>query len=275
MEIRLHIGPAAAQRLADPDFIHAWGELAHEDPKQTALQEPPFVTTWYTAYQQRYRPLLCLAYDAAGQLAGVMPLALGPDGEVVHAGAHQAEYHGWICQPSIEGRFPAACLLQLQRELDLGTWAWRWLPPGAPVAWLRSPELAEHGIAARIQEEQDSPLWDLQDERRLKKLLKNKSLKIKRNRYRKGSGLRLERITDRQQAQAVFPALVDQCDFRQGAIHGVRPFADDDRKLAFYLDRLASPPAQPLHGALDRRPTGGLELRRLQRRHHAGGAEHL
>ena len=111
------------------------------------------------------------------------------------------------------------------------------------MAWLHSPELTARGIAARIQKEQDSPLWDLQDERRLKKLLKNKSLKIKRNRYRKGSGLRLERITDRQQAQAVFPALVDQCDFRQGAIHGVRPFADDERKLAFYLDRLALPSA--------------------------------
>ena len=106
MEIRLHTGPAAAQRLADPDFIRAWGELAHKDPKQTALQEPPFVTTWYRAYQQRYRPLLCLAHDAAGQVAGVMPLALGPGGEIVHAGAHQAEYHGWILSALHRGALP-------------------------------------------------------------------------------------------------------------------------------------------------------------------------
>ena len=61
--------------LEDEFFLSSWLELAKKDRKVTVSQEPPFVIPWYKQYTSTYVPILCLAYDKKGALAGLMPLA--------------------------------------------------------------------------------------------------------------------------------------------------------------------------------------------------------
>jgi CelD/BcsL family acetyltransferase involved in cellulose biosynthesis len=220
--------------ISEPEFLAQWQELAAADTKLTVIQEPAFVSTWYGCYREVYTPVLVLARDDRGRLAGLMPLALDGGGQITHAGHHQAEYHGWICRPELEQEFPLGCLQQVARRFRPGSWSWRWMPPGAA---LDPAALAERGIHVQLQL-QDSPQLDLTDQAKLKRILRNRSLKTKANRYKKRGEFRLERITDPRQAQQLLPQLANQCDFRQEAVHGAGPFASDPRKAAFYLARL-------------------------------------
>lgn len=252
--------------LERADFVEAWAALVRSEDKLSVNQEHAFVTAWYLQYRDAYTPLFCLGYDGSGALAGVMPLAKDrSSGEVVHAGAHQAEYHGWLCRPELEGSFPVDCLVEIKRRFRPGRWAWNWMPPGSSTDWLASPRLAEEGIHVEV-ETQDSPVHQLRDDAKLKKMLKNKGTKSKLSHFKKRGGLVLERITDIERARSLMPPLVQQCDLRQEAVNGCMPFADDARKLPFYLDRLRHPEAshftvlwcegQPLafhFGACDRR----------------------
>ncbi|MBK0400426.1 GNAT family N-acetyltransferase [Limibaculum sp. M0105] len=243
MEIAIATGEHGRALLADADFLAAWGELAALDPKFTLLQEPPFVRAWFRAYAEVYAPVIVTARGHGGALAALMPLALRKrDGKLTHAGAEQAEYHGWIARPAEDAAFPLHALAALRREIPFGSWQWRWGPPGTPLDWTGDPALARAGLHVAV-ERRNSPVLDLRDGDKLKKLLSNKSLRAKMNRYRKAGGYRFERIRDPGQACDLMAEIARQCDFRQEAINGVRPFADDPCKAAFFVERMQDPDA--------------------------------
>jgi len=223
--------------MNDDEFISSWSLLAKQDKKVTVIQEPPFVITWYKQYAAKYSPILCLGYDEHEKLVGLMPLAKRLDnGRISHAGDGHAEYHGWLSYNEIDETFPIKCVAAVKKAFNIKIWKWRWLPPGASVSWLFSKELNNENIYVKCKE-QDSPLWDISDNEKLKKILKNKSIKTKINRYKKRGDYYLERIKDKERTRELINVLKTQCDFRQIAIHGNEPFADDTNKAGFFVER--------------------------------------
>ena len=106
LTIKILRGQGVIDRLKQMDFLETWRKLAMLDSKDTIIQEPTFVTSWYKAYETAYEPLLLLAYDPDQHLAGLMPLALNRRNQsLVLAGDKQAEYHGWVCKPGYNEAF--------------------------------------------------------------------------------------------------------------------------------------------------------------------------
>lgn len=223
--------------LEDEFFLSSWLELAKKDRKVTVSQEPAFVIPWYKQYTSTYVPILCLAYDKKGALAGLMPLAKNiNDDTFTHAGAGEAEYHGWIAHREIDEDFPAECLIRLKNTSNIKTWQWRWLAPRTPVKWFSSQLLTYEGIYVRLRT-QASPLWDLGDKTKYEKILKNRALRSKVNRYKRKGPYYIERITDKERTRELIDILRIQFDFRREAVNNVRPFGDDPNKASFYIER--------------------------------------
>ena len=238
-EIKIVNGKGAKDLLQDKSFNIQWKELVFQDEKVTVIQEPSFVTPWYEAYENKYEPVLVLGFDNLSNLVGLIPLAYSiKENHLTHAGSHQAEYHGWLCKRAIDQSFPIKALSALKHKYNLKEWQWRWLPPGSNVSWLYAEELRKENIYVRIAKE-DSPLLDLRDEAKIKKIGQNKSLRRKINRYE--NKLQLEKIISFDRAKEVFDILVDQYDFRNLAAHGITQFASDKNKKPFYLNRLRYP----------------------------------
>lgn len=218
-------------------FREKWARLAATTPHATVLQEPDFVLSWYRTYAATHDPVLVTCHDDAQELAGLIPLAVEKStGAVCHAGGRQAEYHGWLCRKEIEVPFLARSLPLLGKRFNLEKWEWGWLPPGSGSAWLESETFARNGVHVSV-ESQDSPLLDLNDSRKIRKLFKNKANKNQINRFRKREGFRVERIRDHAKLADIFDVLIDQYEFRKMAIHGSAPFHDDPLKKGFCLER--------------------------------------
>lgn len=233
----------AFELLKQESFIISWAQLAEKDNKVTVIQEYPFVITWYNQYKSHYDPILCLGYSKAKELVGFMPLAKNlKNGIITHAGAQQAEYHGWISHPEIDEDFPIACLKEIKRRFDPKCWEWRWMPPGAPINWLSSKLLSEEGIYVKFRT-QDSPLWDLENEAKFQKLIKEKSTRIKLNRYRKKGKFYIERIKDKTRTEELMKILEIQYDFRQEIVFGATPFQNDINKARFHIQMQNYPEA--------------------------------
>ena len=222
-------------------FVIQWSSLAEQDRKFSLLQEPAFVITWYRQHESLFEPIVCLGHNSSGQLVGLMPLARRREGRVItHAGDIHADYCGWIALPAIDGRFAEECLIALKKALGLKQWVWTWLTPGAPTDFLASPRLKENGIFASFRTER-SPIWNLEDTGRFDQLVKTKSIKNQINRFKKKGGFFLERVRDKERTRELLKHLRLQCDFRQEAIQGVRPFADNPCKESFFVERQEFP----------------------------------
>lgn len=240
-KLRIIIGSEVLTLLRDEAFLSTWVQLANKDNKVTFAQKPGFVTTWYKEYASRYNPVLCLAYDGRDELIGLMALAKSTtDGTITHAGAHQAEYHGWIADPAIDQDFPIECLIRLKDASKKKTWQWRWLPPKTSANWLSSQLLANAGIYVSLRT-QSSPVWDLSDNRLYEKMLKIKSVKNQMNRYKARGRYYIERIRGKERTRELMDILRVQYDFRQEAIYNKRPFAHDPFKASFYIERQNHP----------------------------------
>ena len=207
----------------------------------TVIQEPPFVLTWYEKYSNTHEPVLVVGYDKTNQPVGFLPLSLSrKDGRLAHAGDWQGEYHGWICEQAVESDFLIQAMIALKNEFHPRQWTWRWMPPGAKIDWLRSKELARNGIFVKYIS-QRPPFLDLNNEKKIKKIMRNKSVRAKINRYKKRGHFYLERIKSLEKAAELFDVLAVQCDFRQEAIHGEAPFESDPNKKKFYVARMKYP----------------------------------
>lgn len=227
--------------LSNNDFVRDWTTLANMDQKNTVIQEPPFVITWHNQYKSRFDPILLIAYDEKKNLIGIMPLAFeNKSKKLVHAGAWQAEYHGWIAIPDIDNSFPVQALISIQNMFDLKTWQWNFMPPKSPIDWIESPKLKEHDIFV-VCESEKVPVWDLSDKVKLQKLRKNKTIKNLTNRYKRQGEFYIERIREKNKAKSLLNELKYQTDFRQKAVHNILPFSNDPYKEKFFIDKLNYP----------------------------------
>jgi len=219
--------------------IDSWMLLCQSCPWNVPFLSPGFFKTWIKHYAPKWNPVLVLAKDADGRLAGVMPL--GQCNELITgAGAQQAEYHGWLSKPEESGAFLAAALQALKETFPSCHLRLRYLPPLLPS---QSVVDVCNQFPQVVTSLHSRPLLKL-DEASLEKTLRKKSNRSKINRLRRIGEFGFRRLSDLEQVNDCIDRIIELYDFRQGAVNDSTPFSDDPVKKAFLLDWIRSSPEE-------------------------------
>ncbi len=226
--------------LLNQIFLDQWKQLYNNCSWATPFQSPEFVTTWFDSYQRIYSPIIIGLEDDARILVGLLVLATSKqDGQLVVAGAHQAEYQSWLASPDCPNDFLMKVFAALDKEnLRTETLRFKYLPKNAPINHIvestHYSKLIEHVIHQR-------PLMRI-DHEDIEKSFKKKSNKSRFNRLKRLGEFEFKKISDMNEIATIFDQLVSFYDLRQGAINNSFPFQDDAQKKDFHLDWLKKHP---------------------------------
>ena len=238
MTIELIQGGEADRLLGADAFRDEWTALLRGCPWGTAFQSPGFAGAWYGAYRDRYEPLLVVSRGAGGRLDGLLPLAATPAGDdLVVAGAHQAEYHAWICPPDAGDDFPRHALRAVRRLLPGSGLRFRYLPPNTPRGWLASAEAR----SLCLLKAHPRPLMRFGDGKEIAESLAKGSNKSRLRRMEKLGRTEFKRVTDPVEFEALFDEIIGSYDTRRMAINGVAPFRADPCKRPFHSAMMRVP----------------------------------
>ena len=236
VQISLLIGDVATSWLDDEANLADWRSLYAKCPWGTSFQAADFFRVWFRHYGARWRPLLVLGFDDRGRLTALIPLAAG-DGVVTGAGAHQAEYHGWLGAADGPSTFFKDAVAEILKTFPGHDLRLRCLPPGVPKVAVTA---LLDGDRRAIAVTHERPLLAL-DEAAINETLKKKSNRSKINRLK-----RLGAISIRKMEADEFERRIDEigamCDFRQGAVNDSCPFLNDAHKRPFHLDWVRTMP---------------------------------
>ncbi|MDG1435481.1 MAG: GNAT family N-acetyltransferase [Saprospiraceae bacterium] len=220
--------------INDLCFQNEWKKLATQSVGFTQLQEADFLTTWYINYSALFSPVFIFSRNEKNEMVGLIALAWHKEKNyLVHAG--NAEYHGWLVKEELTIPFLKEMLNLVRVELNVEKWAWNWMPSGLNAASLKAA--ASKDICLLV-EEQGSPIWQLDNEDKLKKLLKSRSNRSKFNRYKKRGEYYYEIINKPDRIREVLEIARFQCDLRREAMNNSRPFAEDPYKIDFCSELL-------------------------------------
>lgn len=235
--VKIIRGDDALKYASDEAFLSKWKSLAENTAHKTVFQQSEFVSLWFHHYQQYFEPILVIGFSESEQLVGLIPLAIEKkSGILTQAGAQLAEYSGWLCVPSQSDAFLSKAFKAIKSDITFSQWKWTYIAPGTDTSWLRSSKLKSIGIYAQF-ESMDSPILDLHDEEKLKKVLKNKSVKSKINRLKRKGELKIERITEQSRAFELMDQVTDLVNFRHESAHHDAAFEDDQLQRSFYEAR--------------------------------------
>ncbi|MFK7794237.1 MAG: GNAT family N-acetyltransferase [Gammaproteobacteria bacterium] len=235
--VKIIRGDDALKHASDEAFLSEWKSLADNTPHKTVFQQSEFVSLWFHHYQQQFEPILVVGYSESKELVGLIPLAIEKNSSILtQAGAQLAEYSGWLCISNYSNAFLGAAFKSIKSEVTFSQWKWTYIAPGTDTSWLRSNQLKSTGIYAQF-ESMDSPILDLHDEEKLKKVLKNKSVKSKINRLKRKGELKIERITEESRALELMNQVTDLVNFRHESAHNDAAFEDDQLQRSFYEAR--------------------------------------
>ncbi len=235
--VELHFGPAAVAWLSDEANVAAWARLESRCPWSVAFLGPDFYRVWVRNYQSTWQPLLLTMTGAHG-LNAVMPLGVR-GGLVTGAGAHQADYHGWVWDETADGAlFLREAFAKIVAGFPRHTVRLRYLPPQTPAEAIeqlrRIPRASirpSHRHAIKL------------DRGEIEGSLKKKGNKSKANRIKRGGKLEYRNLGFDEFARW-FDDVIEMYDFRQGALINSCPFRDDPSKKAFHLDWIRALPKQ-------------------------------
>ena len=235
-EIEILKGNEAKRKLRDQSFVKVWNELATDSDHQTLMQEPKFVETWYSVYDQMYELILITGYDTQSKLIGIIPLCLR-DNMLTHAGEMQAEYHGWICKKEYESDFVSQALVIIKKKFNLQKWVWGWTPPHININSIDLKFLNRRNVFVKKQV-RDSPILSLTDQNKIDQLKKSRSLKTKINRLKKRGALSIVKIKQKEDAEKIINAFQQQSNFRKIAMQQAPPFLVDLLKKNYLLKKM-------------------------------------
>lgn len=231
MELRVLHGEAAQRWLADPAIAQAWRYLHDRCPWSTPFQSPCFVKTWFETYGTEYSPIVLEGLGTDGRLLGLFVLAEASDGALVVAGAHQAEYQAWICEEDVRLEFAERALTRAIERCRGAGLRIRYVPPSA---W-QSSLLWARGLAGRVEVvSHPRPLCRI-DSADVEASFRKKSNKTRLSRLAKEGEITFRTVETPQEIRKVLDDAVDYYDFRQAALNGTSPFAEDAAKRAFHL----------------------------------------
>ena len=225
-------GNAALDFIQDPIFLEQWIQLAKHCNSFTICQEPAFVLSWYACYRENFEPIVIYAIEKH-KLVGLICLAWHNEkAYLTHAGGEDAEYHGWLAKPSLEIRFLQDVFRHVKEAFSISNWEWRWLPPNSADTFFKAiPTDLSYSYL-----EQESPIWNLLKTEKLKKLLKSKSFKVKKNRLKKRGDFYLETITNKRRLNEIFPEIMAQHDFIKEINYNIRPYHQDKNRQVFFCE---------------------------------------
>lgn len=233
-------GSNAQRALTSENFLETWQALYTSCSWATVFQSVEFCTLWYQNYKDDFSPLLVTGTDEDGNLIGLLALAVNAaTEEIIAAGAHQAEYQVWIATFDAADTFIEAALDALQEHFPNRLLRFLFLPPRAPLGWLKKKRAWGGRCALRTI---PRPLMEIGDGSKFKESLRKKSNKSRLNRLERMGDLQLKQITDPQELEAVFDQIITFSDFRLGAVHRVPvSYGRDPLKKAFYIRMLQVP----------------------------------
>jgi CelD/BcsL family acetyltransferase involved in cellulose biosynthesis/RimJ/RimL family protein N-acetyltransferase len=237
MDITIKTGSAAVAQFSDRSFQQAWKLLYEDCSWATRFQDIDFVCTWYDVYKERFTPIIISQYSAEGALVGLLTAACHKDaGNLVMAGAHQAEYQVWLASQS-SNSFIRDALLKLRKEFPRQDLVFTYLPTGTPLNHLLNDrQLPRYCSVAEYRR----PLLTI-DAVTLSEFFRKKNVRNYFNRLKALGEPRFERITDMEEFERLLPAIIAQCDFRQGAVNNSFPFKKDPLKKPFHIALMRKP----------------------------------
>ncbi len=227
-----------ALKLINSDiFVKKWQTLAADLPVYCRMQEAEMLSVWYKHYSVVFEPVIFTAFNDSDELVGFLGMVWDEKKqELRHAGHPQ--YHGWLAKPDIEISFLQQVFRYIRNEFPIRNLSWSVLPPGLSVDTFRSALGSDMYMTCQ---ETVSPMWSLQVSTKLKKLLKNKSIKSNFNRYKRLGNFRFEIIDDPEYLRKVLHIAKNQIDFRKEAVNNVLPFKSDPIKIDYYCEQLLIP----------------------------------
>jgi CelD/BcsL family acetyltransferase involved in cellulose biosynthesis/RimJ/RimL family protein N-acetyltransferase len=216
-----------------------WDALYLTCQSQNVFLSRPFAQTWYEHYKQGWEPVLLIGESADGELLALTPLACSTgDAILTGAGAHQAEYQGWLCAPALHRELLTAGLDALFARYPRHRLELRYLADPSAI------EAAEKDQRRRLEVARSyRPVLDI-DRKQIKASQNKKGNKSKLNRLRRTGPLEFRRVHTADELEGVFDEVIEAYDFRQGGSHGVLPFAEDPQKKAFHLAWMRTAPEQ-------------------------------
>lgn len=244
MQVDYVRGAQAWSLLAEPSFNDAWDRVADRCPWATIFQRRPFLSIWYDCYRERFDPLMVIGRGEDSQIEALWFLAVDRSSdELVGAGTHHSEYHGWAATPDqsaefVRAAFETIAAANLSKRLTLV-----FLAPGIPLEWVG----AGKGYRAFARPHRRG-LMVLGDASPTEKSLRKKSNKSRLSRLRRVGDVDLTRAASRAELEPWIDEIAQFCDLRQGAINGATPFLSDPLKRELHL-RLADEP-DLLHSVL-------------------------
>jgi len=215
--------------ISDEKFILTWKYLSENTKHYTLIQEYGFVASWYQLYFDKYEPMMVLGYNEE-DLIGILPLAIAYDtGCLSHAGADQAEYHGWICKKEYEEEFLVQALISIKKECKVKKWKWGWLPPKITISRFNRNLLSKKGIYIN-QVVSKSPVYNLENSEKINKIKRKKSIKNKIKQLERKGELKIERIQYNNNIKKLLENIIAQYGFRQLALFNSDPLGKEINK---------------------------------------------
>ncbi len=232
-------GDDARALIGDPHFRSAWSALAQACPWATPWQSLDHAEIWFSVYREPFDPLLVFQHDSAGDLIGLLILAVNRQtGDIVHVGAHQAEYQVWLATEPNGNLFIQHALGALAARYPDRRLRFQYLPSNTPLEWCRKRGWAVPRVILRRHLR---PSLALGPNSRVEELLRKKSNKSRLNRLRRHGPVALVELGTPEERARHFDTIGDFCDFRQGAINASLPFHDDPRKKELWLRLMEKP----------------------------------
>ena len=225
--------------LGAPRNLESWSALYDICSWSTPFLSSQFFSAWAGCYRDIQEPLLAIGKDAGGAVVAIMPLARA-EGYITGAGAHQAEYQGWVSDTDVAVRFFQEALTHITQAFPRDRLFFRYLPPKLPQHVLEGISQSDSRI---ITHSDVRPLVRL-DEEVVSKTLAKKATKSKLNRLKRVGELIFKRVSSVAELERYFDQIIDLYDFRQGAMNDTLPFRQDSRKRPFHLDWMKRAPEQ-------------------------------
>ncbi|TPE42512.1 GNAT family N-acetyltransferase [Pontibacter mangrovi] len=237
------IGEEVFDILADDRFKQGWDTLYHNCPWATAFQSRGFVCAWYRVFRDSHLPLVVRAYEG-DRLTGLLTMAIPYPGnsrsnlengsvQVMGAGEFEAEYHCWLAGPENGEKFITAALRQILSRLPKARIQFRFIPAGAPLAWLRQqPEWHKKYVLQPYHR----PLLNLKAPGVEHTIKLRHQYKTKYNRLQRLGEVQFHKITTEEAFKAALQELSVQYDFRLGALYNKNPFRNKPLKFELMVE---------------------------------------
>lgn len=216
--------------LSDLDFCAGWDTLYQTCSLSTVFQSRKFVANWYKHYSSNYLPVI-IKQTKGRTLTGLLTMAKDSKGNLIGAGANQAEYQVWLTAETDNNSFIKDALHKLRNNFPKAEIILKYVPGNAPLQGIVSDNYWNRYCFRRTFKQ---PLLIL-DKERLTQELKKKNRREKINRLKRLGDLKFEQVTDRQNFINILDELAIQSDFRKGAMFNKTVFIEDTFRKPFLL----------------------------------------